>query len=67
MNEKTEPIKISDEERQKRQAAFDIGRGSVRLEGFIVSPEAEALNAKYINGEITSEDVIAGLDKLYKK
>lgn len=35
------PSKISDAERAMRLAAVNFGRGSVRLEGFIVSPEAE--------------------------
>lgn len=60
-------FKISEDERNKRRAASEVGRGSVRLEGFIVSPEAEALQEQYINGEIESKDVILGLDKLYKK
>lgn len=62
-----QPSKISPAERAKRLAAANFARGSVRLEGFIVSPEADALQEQYVNGEITSEEVILGLDKLYKK
>jgi hypothetical protein len=49
-------IRISDEERARRKAAIDYARGSVRLEGFVVSDRAEELNRRYINGEITSAE-----------
>ena len=62
----TEPIKISDEVRKKRQAAVDIARGSVRLEGFILSPEAEAVHAQYVTGEITAEERMNALINLHK-
>lgn len=61
------PSKISAAERAKRLAASNFARGSVRLEGFIVSPECEALQSQYVDGEITAEEVILGLNKLYKK
>jgi hypothetical protein len=50
---------ISAEERARRKAAVDYARGSVRLEGFIVSPFAEDLNRRYIDGEITSAELTA--------
>jgi hypothetical protein len=49
--------KISPEERARRKAAVDYARGSVRLEGFIVSPFAEDLNRRYIDGEITRKEM----------
>jgi len=52
---------ITPEERARRQEAVDYGRGSVRLEGFVVSPRAEELNRRYIEGEITSEQLTAAI------
>jgi hypothetical protein len=63
----TEPIKISDEERQKRLEAVNFARGSVRLEGFILSAEEMAENERYIAGEITIEDMLASATARYKK
>lgn len=51
-------MKISEEERQRRIEAAAMGRASVALEGLIVSPEAEALFQKYIDGELTIEECI---------
>ncbi len=48
---------ISAEERVRRKAAIDYARGSVRLEGFIVSPFAEDLYRRYIDGELTLKEV----------
>ena len=40
---------------------MDYGRGSVRLEGFVVSDFAEALNRRYIDGEITRAEFTAAI------
>lgn len=57
MNDLTLPAltrpKITDEEHARRKAAVDYARGSVRLEGFVASPEVEELGRRYIDGEIT--------------
>ncbi len=53
--------RITAEERARRQAAIDYGRGSVRLEGFAVSAAAEALNRRYIDGEMTSAEHSAAI------
>lgn len=45
--------KITEAERARRQEVVDYGRGTVRLEGFILSPEMEELNRRYVAGEIT--------------
>ncbi|HEV7911274.1 MAG TPA: antitoxin VbhA family protein [Methylocella sp.] len=58
--------KISAEEMERRKAAVDYSRGSVRLEGFIVSPFAEELNRRYIDGEITRKEKTALLLAHYK-
>ena len=57
------PIKqpISDEERRSRQKAVDYARGSVRLEGFILGPDIDALNQRYVEGELTSDELTAAI------
>lgn len=57
----TDKPRISDAERARRQEAIDFARGSVRLEGFILSPAVEELNRRYIEGEITSEEHSAAI------
>jgi hypothetical protein len=57
---------ISEAERDRRRAAIAYGRGSVRLEGFVVSPEAEALNQRYIDGELTREELTQAILKLHR-
>jgi hypothetical protein len=52
---------ISAEEREQRKAAIDYARGSVRLEGLIVSPFAEEMNRRYIDGEITRQELTAAI------
>ena len=52
---------ITPAERARRKAAVDYGRGSVRLEGFVLSPEAEELNRRYVDGEITSVEHSAAI------
>lgn len=56
---------ISAEERAKRQRAVDFARGSVRFEGFVLSPEVEELNRRFIEGELTSDEHVAGTLRLY--
>ncbi|MDD3371682.1 MAG: antitoxin VbhA family protein [Alphaproteobacteria bacterium] len=57
---------ISDAERERRKEAVDYARGSVRLEGGVLSEFAEDLNRRYINGEITREEKTAALLARYK-
>ncbi len=54
---------ISDDERHRRQKAVDYARGSVRLEGFIISPDIEALNQRYVDGELTSDELTAAIKR----
>ena len=56
---------ISDEERQRRQEADSYAWGSVRLEGCIPSPECDAISARFVNGEITTEEAIFLIKKHY--
>jgi hypothetical protein len=48
-------------ERVRRQKAVDYARGSVRLEGFVLDAHIEALNQRYVNGELTSEELTAAI------
>ena len=43
---------ISAEEKRRRQSVIDFARGSVRFEGIVLNDEIEAINQRYINGEI---------------
>lgn len=47
---------ITPEEKAKRAKAVAFGTANVRLEGFTIPPEAQAINDRYINGEISSEE-----------
>jgi hypothetical protein len=66
MNQIVPKPRISDEERARRKAAIEYGRGSVRLEGFTLSPEAEALNQRYIDGELTREELTQAILALHR-
>jgi hypothetical protein len=54
-------VRITEDERARRKVAIDYARGSVRLEGFVVSAEIEAINLRYINGEITRAELTAAV------
>ena len=49
---------ISAQERARRQASIDNARGSVRFEGFILPPEVEDVNRRFIDGELTRQEHI---------
>jgi Antitoxin VbhA len=48
---------ISPDERERRKAIVDQARGSVRLEGFFLTPFAEDLYGRYVDGELTLKEV----------
>lgn len=52
---------ISPEERARRQREVDFARGSVRHEGGILSEDIERLNARYIAGELDSDELTAAI------
>ena len=54
---------ITDEERARRQKAVTTARDSVRLEGFELAPDIDALNARYVAGELTSEELTAAIKR----
>ena len=55
---------IRHDERRQRAKAVQFARNSVRLEGFILSAEAEALFSRYINGELTRSQLNNAVRKL---
>ena len=57
---------ISEEDKRRRRAAYEHAKISVRLEGFILSKEVEAIHEKYINGYINSEERFSELYALYR-
>ena len=52
---------ISEEERARRLSEVNFARGSVRYEGGVLSDEIERLNARYVAGEITSDELTAAI------
>ncbi|NIJ09310.1 hypothetical protein FHS31_002942 [Sphingomonas vulcanisoli] len=56
--------RISTEERARRQEAVDFARGSVRFEGFELNAEAEAINRRFIDGELTVAEHVAAIAAL---
>ncbi|MEG3162681.1 antitoxin VbhA family protein [Sphingomonas sp. LB2R24] len=52
---------ISEAERARRLSEVNFARGSVRYEGGVLSDEIEQLNARYIAGEIDSDELTAAI------
>ena len=47
---------ISDEEHARRRDAINFARGSVRFEGVVLSDIVEAINTRFIDGEISLDE-----------
>ena len=52
---------LSGEEQAARRKAVETARHSTLLSGFRLDPEAEALNARYIAGELTRDELTAAI------
>lgn len=52
---------LSDEERIRRRKEVDFARGSTQLSGGELDPEVEALNARYIAGELSGDEHVAAV------
>jgi len=50
---------ISEAERARREREVSFARGNVRYEGGILPDDIEWLNARYIDGEIDSDELTA--------
>jgi hypothetical protein len=57
---------ITADEKARRQAAVDYARGSVRLEGLHVTPQARAIYDRYIAGEIDETGMIDEIKALHR-
>ena len=55
---------LSEVERVRRQRAVETAYASMRLSGHELSPEFVALNQRYIDGEITSEQLTAEVKRM---
>jgi hypothetical protein len=51
---------LSSEERRKREDAVRFANASMRLSGFIVSPEEQAHSDRFIAGEIDLAEFLQG-------
>lgn len=47
---------INAEEKRRRQGIIDFARGSCRFEGIHLDEHIEAINQRYINGEIEMKE-----------
>jgi hypothetical protein len=47
--------------RARRKANIDFARGNVRFEGFVLSPEVEEINRRFIDGELSGEEHVAAV------
>lgn len=56
---------ISAEEHTARLQSVNFARGSVRYEGFTLSPEVEAINDRYVSGELDSDQHVEAIKALY--
>jgi len=52
---------ISATERARRSREVDFARGNVRHEGGVLTDEIEQLNARYIAGEIDSDELTGAI------
>ena len=60
-NGKTIRPSLSKEERARRRKAVETARASNQLSGFEPAPTAEALNALYVAGELTRDELTAAI------
>jgi hypothetical protein len=51
---------ITKEEREERRDAINYARASVELEGFKCTPESDMHDQRFINGDITLAEYVAG-------
>lgn len=52
---------------EERQAAISFGRASVALEGFAISSAGEAQQQRWVRGEISMEECIAGIKQAHQR
>ncbi|KRB93245.1 hypothetical protein ASE22_25645 [Sphingomonas sp. Root720] len=52
---------ISNEERSRREQEVGFARGSVHFKGGVLSEAVEQLSARYVGGEIDSDELTAAI------
>jgi hypothetical protein len=52
---------ISADEQARRKRAIDFARGSVRYEGFVLSPEAEHVGERFVAGHLTVPEYVEAI------
>lgn len=57
---KTDTPQISPEEKARRADAVRQSLANIELEGFVISQETKDLAQRYIDGEITLEELVKG-------
>ena len=60
-NSKTVRPALSEEEQARRRKAVETARASNQLSGFEPDPAGKALNARYIAGELTRDELTAAI------
>ena len=55
---------ITDDERRKRQRAYEIAKQNSKDRGVELTPETEELSKRFINGEISDEAFLLEVWKL---
>ena len=60
-NSQVAPTPLPDEERARRHKAVETARRSMQLSGFELDDETQALNARYVDGELTREELTAAI------
>ena len=56
----------ADSERKEREKSVRAAQASVELEGFTISKECKNQAQRFVNGEITIDEMITGLDRYYE-
>ncbi len=58
---------ISNDERKRRQMAYEIAKKNSESRGVSLTQETEAIMKKYINGEISDQDFFNHVTKVAEK
>jgi len=58
---------ISDDERKKRQMAYEMAKKNSESRGVPLTQETETIMKKYINGEISDQDFFNHVTKVARK
>ena len=65
LRDRIESVIATDRERAQRAREVDNALASVRMEGLEISSEAQALFQRYVDGEVTSEELDQAFDHYF--